>query len=388
MVTDNSELVQCPNGCGCKVPKSTVEAVLAKRTATPQDAEAAETLVTNWREFYEVKLSADARLSLQNCITSLLRSREDSDREQAIAYLESIGAETNEERVLLAQFLATRPTVKQIHLATSLVIETRKRGDSVSWDAATCELCDRPVGDDPVCLDCYNTQAGAWEESQRQLTAFQQARPGDRFASGVCGRQPHPEDFCHQCGRANIVWFAPNELWNKAVRAHGLPEILCPVCFVQAVEAADISSGAWRVAPGDYGDAIAAAKDLIETACNRDFASGMNKAIAKVEAIGADWRSGSEQAYSEREVRAEVRLATKADAADEIITALRALVSTESREPSHSDRARAAAEEIHKRCDEESPDIPRDSTSHAPNVEEITAIITRHMGTSGGKDAD
>jgi hypothetical protein len=44
-------------------------------------------------------------------------------RDEAVAYLESIGAQTDDERILLAQFLATRPSVQQIHLATSLVVQ-------------------------------------------------------------------------------------------------------------------------------------------------------------------------------------------------------------------------------------------------------------------------
>lgn len=61
----------------------------------------------------------------------------------------------------------------------------------------------------------------------------------------------HPEDYCHKCFRPNISWFVPNELWNKAVRAAGEPEILCPVCFVQLCEAAGIST-VWKVAPRDH----------------------------------------------------------------------------------------------------------------------------------------
>ena len=57
---------------------------------------------------------------------------------------------------------------------------------------------------------------------------------------------PRPEDFCQRCNRSNIVWFAPNEIWNKAVRATGQPEILCPVCFVELAEIVGIT-GVWKV---------------------------------------------------------------------------------------------------------------------------------------------
>jgi len=58
----------------------------------------------------------------------------------------------------------------------------------------------------------------------------------------------HPEDFCEQCHRPNIVWFTPSPLWNKAIREVGLPEILCPVCFAQAAEVIGISP-TWELAP-------------------------------------------------------------------------------------------------------------------------------------------
>lgn len=64
-------------------------------------------------------------------------------------------------------------------------------------------------------------------------------------------RQPnvHPEAFCERCHRPNVTWFAPSDLWNKAVRAVGAEEILCPVCFVQLAEAAGIKPTAWVVSP-------------------------------------------------------------------------------------------------------------------------------------------
>ena len=27
---------------------------------------------------------------------------------------------------------------------------------------------------------------------------------------------PHPEDVCERCGRENVTWFAPSDLWNRA----------------------------------------------------------------------------------------------------------------------------------------------------------------------------
>jgi len=58
----------------------------------------------------------------------------------------------------------------------------------------------------------------------------------------------HPEDSCKKCGRPNIVWFAPNDLWNRYVRDQGEPGILCPVCFVKLAEQGGLIT-TWSVAP-------------------------------------------------------------------------------------------------------------------------------------------
>lgn len=39
----------------------------------------------------------------------------------------------------------------------------------------------------------------------------------------------HPEDYCHRCGRRNVVWFAPE--W-PVVMAEQPWTILCPSCFI------------------------------------------------------------------------------------------------------------------------------------------------------------
>jgi len=68
----------------------------------------------------------------------------------------------------------------------------------------------------------------------------------------VCGPEKaaettaHPEHRCERCRGPNVVWFAPNEIWNAV---HGQWDILCPPCFVQLAEAAGIRPTAWRVAP-------------------------------------------------------------------------------------------------------------------------------------------
>jgi hypothetical protein len=58
---------------------------------------------------------------------------------------------------------------------------------------------------------------------------------------------PHPEDTCQQCGGPNIVWFAPNEVWNAVMPDDG--GILCPACFVKAAVRAGVDPVSWRVTP-------------------------------------------------------------------------------------------------------------------------------------------
>ena len=59
----------------------------------------------------------------------------------------------------------------------------------------------------------------------------------------------HPEDRCDECGGPNIVWFAPNDLWNAVV---GSPYgILRPVCFANRAEGIGQVSGPWRFEPAN-----------------------------------------------------------------------------------------------------------------------------------------
>ena len=58
------------------------------------------------------------------------------------------------------------------------------------------------------------------------------------------------EAICQECGGPNVVWFAPNPIWNLAVD-NERQLILCPVCFVVRAEARGINPTAWVVSPED-----------------------------------------------------------------------------------------------------------------------------------------
>jgi hypothetical protein len=74
------------------------------------------------------------------------------------------------------------------------------------------------------------------------------------------------------------------------------------------------------------GICIAAGRVYCPPEHNMPSTATTNEAADAVIAMRAEWRSGAERAYAERDLSAEVRLCTKADAADEILTALQSLL--------------------------------------------------------------
>jgi hypothetical protein len=64
----------------------------------------------------------------------------------------------------------------------------------------------------------------------------------------------HPEDTCEDCGGPNVVWFAPNDVWNQVMRGgdRGAPDavgIVCPMCFIRRAENEGLTPTAWSVQP-------------------------------------------------------------------------------------------------------------------------------------------
>ncbi len=60
-----------------------------------------------------------------------------------------------------------------------------------------------------------------------------------------------PEDgdaVCQECGAANPVWWAENELWNAVMGSEA--GILCPTCFIITAQRQGYGrAGAWQVYP-------------------------------------------------------------------------------------------------------------------------------------------
>jgi hypothetical protein len=58
---------------------------------------------------------------------------------------------------------------------------------------------------------------------------------------------------CDDCGGANPVWFASNELWNRVMGGpHAKDDpggIVCPGCFILRAEDEGIVPTAWELRP-------------------------------------------------------------------------------------------------------------------------------------------
>jgi hypothetical protein len=94
---------------------------------------------------------------------------------------------------------------------------------------------------------------------------------------------PHPEDVCQQCGGPNIVWFAPNEIWNRVMLDGG---ILCPICFVQRAETEGIKE-IWRLAPAEP-KTTSVPDDRIEAVAKMAWGAWMEDSTSEIDWYDAD----------------------------------------------------------------------------------------------------
>ena len=64
-------------------------------------------------------------------------------------------------------------------------------------------------------------------------------------------KHPHQELSCELCHRDYPVWYAPNDLWNKVMRAPDDREasekhaFVCPTCFAMEAERQGVNGTAW-----------------------------------------------------------------------------------------------------------------------------------------------
>lgn len=114
----------------------------------------------------------------------------------------------------------------------------------------------------------------AWQHDDKAMAAYHR-----NFRSGVImalhivqaaavpAAQPEPEPrelLCQRCDREYVTWFAPNPLWNAAIRAYGgdsagHDHFLCLSCFAALAEMRGVKTGVWVLTDETTGHDQAAA---------------------------------------------------------------------------------------------------------------------------------
>ena len=83
----------------------------------------------------------------------------------------------------------------------------------------------------PGCIVHKHPETGVWLEPPKKKQLL----------------TPETENCC-KCGGKNIIWFAPNELWNRVMRKTGMESkygIICIHCFVEIAESNGVKPTAW-----------------------------------------------------------------------------------------------------------------------------------------------
>ena len=116
--------------------------------------------------------------------------------------------------------------------------------------------------------------------------------------SSLCGMAVvpvgHPEAVCHDCGGANVVWFAPNNLWNQVVRKSNKADpILCPRCFILRATAAGICD-AWTVLPETELTELRRDKERVDWLAAWIARGGLAFGITEDGATKITWREKAE----------------------------------------------------------------------------------------------
>lgn len=99
----------------------------------------------------------------------------------------------------------------------------------------------------------------AWFASIRSGWSLLLSQPRKRVTLAEIDRQRslgwpdfHPEDFCHQCGGRNPIWWVDSDRFNAAYghpSEHPHNGIVCPSCFVADHESATGMQATWRLVP-------------------------------------------------------------------------------------------------------------------------------------------
>lgn len=128
-----------------------------------------------------------------------------------------------------------------------------------AWEAEhTCAQCRKPIQDDIyLCMECTHPFHRAClfrhcGKDQMTNEAYLDAIKSAPYPPSV-STEPHPEDFCQECGRPNAKpWFTPSDVWNRVMRNGGPEPIICPICFIARADKAGIICTGWELRPENY----------------------------------------------------------------------------------------------------------------------------------------
>jgi hypothetical protein len=154
--------------------------------------------------------------------------------------------------------------------------ELQKSLDRPAQSAAPAERCDT-----------------IWNETQTRCTlgaghigecSFPASAHDDRNTQSLCIKEPLVDARpCMDCGKPNLVWFAPNNIWNQV-----FPDrvgLVCPNCFIERAERSGLKH-AWLLTP-ETGVEEAHAQEISEMASSlaqlREWARELEDFLRKVQ---------------------------------------------------------------------------------------------------------
>lgn len=167
--------------------------------------------------------------------------------------------------------LVTKPrTLGEVYKAESrrkLSVSAFGRGENGA-NAETCNSASanqRQSKSGDRAMKCVNCGQEIFRNSD--ISPWRHSPYGTEFCSTIRAEPAAPvseplrdnsEGWCRKCGGRNVTWFAPNSLWNRAVRQQlreqDIGSIICPICFVEMAELGGIRPPAWQVAPEGWSE--------------------------------------------------------------------------------------------------------------------------------------
>ena len=88
------------------------------------------------------------------------------------------------------------------------------------------------------------------------------------------------ESVCEWCDGKNLVWTAPNELWNEVIGDSF--SFLCPNCFMKLAEAKKIYKPVWTVSPEPLGKLLKHSQQQLLESLELEFQERLDGMIEKL----------------------------------------------------------------------------------------------------------